>query len=191
MDVIPVQLVGEGRRRTERELHSAFRRPDRTGYSQQFPTNLECRLTEVPSRTTVQMALATILEQEGITPISASTGQDVTADVRDDPMREAMALIQGIFAQTDKKLLVRKLRRAREAKRSTGARVEGRKPYPPDVVDLVRKLRRRRKRGVAWSYQMVADELTRVGVSTKNGKPWNQGTVAHLLKGKTRMARDV
>ena len=139
----------------------------------------------------VQIALLSMLERDGITLISASTGQDVTADIREDPMREAMVLIQGIFAQTEKKLLVRKLRRAREAKRAKGERVEGRKPYGPGIVAQVRKLRRRKKDGKGWSFARVAAELDRLEIPTKNGNPWAATTVSDLVKGGTMLARNV
>ena len=45
--------------------------------------------------------------------VSASTGEDVTATMRDDPMRKALIQIQGVFAELDKSLLVRKLRKGR------------------------------------------------------------------------------
>ncbi len=106
-------------------------------------------------------------------------------------MREAMVLIQGIFAQTEKKLLVRKLRRARDDKRAAGERVEGRKPYPPEVVAQVRKLRRRVRDGKPWSYARIATELDRLEMPTKNGNPWRPSTVADLLTGHTKLARSV
>ena len=102
-----------------------------------------------------------------------------------------MVLIQGIFAQTEKKLLVRKLKRARDEKRAAGERVEGRKPYPPEVVAQVRKFRRRVRDGKPWSYARIAAELDRLAVPTKNGNPWRPSTVADLLKNQTKLSRSL
>ncbi|MFC1805868.1 recombinase family protein [Planctomycetota bacterium] len=57
----------------------------------------------------VQIALLAKLRSEGIALISATTGEDVTASLDEDPMKEAMVLIQGVFAQAEKKRLVLKV----------------------------------------------------------------------------------
>ena len=76
---------------------------------------------------TVQNALLAKLAESGLTLIAANTGDDVTAAISTDPMREAMILVQGVFAQLDKRLLVRKLAKTRQAKREATGRCEGRK----------------------------------------------------------------
>ncbi len=123
----------------------------------------------------VQVALLSLLEREEITLRAASTGQDVTADVREDPMREAMVLMQAIFAQTEKKLLVRKLRAARDRKRSETGRCEGVPPFgeldgEADIVREIRRLRRRNpKTGRVRGYGQIAQELDRLGYQTRSG----------------------
>src|ERR1035437_4412784 len=93
----------------------------------------------------IQTGLLGELRKRGVALIAANTGEDVTAI--DDPMREALISIQGVFAQLDKKLLVRKLRVAREAKRESTGHCEGTKPFGTlageDVIlDRILKLRR-------------------------------------------------
>src|SRR5262249_40766053 len=93
----------------------------------------------------VQIGLLALLEREGITLLSASTGPDVAAATRADPMREAMVMMQGVFAQTEKKLLVRKLRLAREAKaargeHSVGAYRFGEHPERPHEAETLARL---------------------------------------------------
>lgn len=129
----------------------------------------------------VQVALLGRLREAGITLYSATTGEDVTASIAEDPMREALVLVQGVFAQTEKKLLVRKLRKAREAKRARGERCEGRKPYGPEVVEAVRTLRRKRK-GERLSFVGCAARLQELGISTKSGKPWQAMTVRAIAR---------
>jgi DNA invertase Pin-like site-specific DNA recombinase len=74
----------------------------------------------------------------------------------DDPFKIAMRQIAGTFAQLEKARLVGKLRAARERKRATGAKVEGRKTmhkFPRQAVALAKRLHRypinghRRSRG--------------------------------------------
>jgi len=129
----------------------------------------------------VQVALLGRLREAGITLYSATTGEDVTASIAEDPMREALVLVQGVFAQTEKKLLVRKLRKAREAIRARGERCEGRKPYGPEVVETLRTLRRKRK-GERLSFAGCAARLQELGLPTKSGKPWRAMTVRVIAR---------
>lgn len=129
----------------------------------------------------VQVALLGRLREAGITLYSATTGEDVTASIAEDPMREALVLVQGVFAQTEKKLLVRKLRKAREAKRARGERCEGRKPYGPEVVEALRTLRRKRK-GERLSFARCAARLQGLALPTKSGKPWQPMTVRTIAR---------
>ena len=127
----------------------------------------------------------------GVQVIEAEGGTDLTDGGQENPTANLIRQVLGAVAEFEKLALVSKLRAARNRKRRSGARVEGRKPYSLEVVELVRRLRRRRKDGRSWSNQRIADELTQRGVPTKSGKPWNQGTVAHLLKAKTSLPRSV
>lgn len=125
----------------------------------------------------VQTSLLGRLRAAGIALYSASTGEDVTAAIADDPMREALVLVQGVFAQVEKKLLVRKLRKAREAMRKRDGRCEGRKPYGPEVIARIRELRRKRPGVPRLSWEGVARSLNEAQIPTKSGKPWRSGTV--------------
>jgi DNA invertase Pin-like site-specific DNA recombinase len=129
----------------------------------------------------VQVALLGRLRDAGITLYSATTGEDVTASIAEDPMREALVLVQGVFAQTEKKLLVRKLRKAREAIRAREGRCEGRKPYGPEVVETLRTLRRKHG-GKRLSWSGCAARLQELGLPTKSGKPWRAGTLHGLAR---------
>jgi len=133
----------------------------------------------------VQIALLSRLKAEEITLISASTGEDVTAAIENDPMREGMVLVQGVFAQVEKKRLVAKLRKAREARRLTG-RCEGRKPYgakdgEAKALDLMRSLHRKPRNRPRRSFGDIAKELNAQGFSTRYGKPWLASTVWKIL----------
>lgn len=131
----------------------------------------------------VQMQLIAKLLSAGITLIPANTGQAIsTATLDDNPMLKAMVQIQGVFAELDKSLTVRKLRKARDAKREAAGRCEGRKPFGTHddeaaVLDRIRQLRRKPRGGDRRSFAAVATVLNAEGLATRQGKPWNRGCV--------------
>ena len=133
----------------------------------------------------VQTTLLAKLASEGLTLIAANTGTDVTAAVRDDPMRKAMVAIQGVFAQLEKDLLVKKLARGRDDKRKADGRCEGRLPFGSyegeDVVLAEIKRLCRKPRGAAHrSYGEIADALNGLGFRTRYGKRWLPQTVRKI-----------
>lgn len=135
----------------------------------------------------VQTVLLAKLKTNGVTLIAASTGDDVTADLHEDPMREAMVQIQGVFAQLDKKLLVRKLWKAREAKRKDAGRCEGRKPFGSrpgegEVLERILTLRRATRGRERTSFERIAATLNAEGHATRTGKAWAPATVYGIVK---------
>src|SRR4051812_47505790 len=78
-----------------------------------------------------------------------------------------MRQIAGAFAQLEKARLVGKLRAARDRKRATGAKVEGRKSHAelrPDAVTLAKRLHRAPpKTGKRRSVREIATELAHAG----------------------------
>jgi DNA invertase Pin-like site-specific DNA recombinase len=124
----------------------------------------------------------------GVRVIEAEGGHDLT-EGEGNPTAKLIRQVLGAVAEFEKSALVAKLRAARNRKRRAGERVEGRKPYPPEVVDQARRLRRRRHQGSPWSYARIADEMTRLGVPTKNGNPWSPSTISDLLKAKLALPR--
>ena len=134
----------------------------------------------------VQTGLLGELRRRGVALIAANTGEEVTT--ADDPMREALISIQGVFAQLDKKLLVRKLRLAREAKRKTAGRCEGAKPFgslPGEEAIRERILSLRRGRS-ALSFAKIAARLNAEKIPTRSGGKWAPGIVFGIVKGNAR-----
>jgi len=134
----------------------------------------------------VQMQLIAKLVSDGITLIPANTGQPISSETLDDnPMLKAMTQIQGVFAELDKSLTVRKLKKARDAKRHANGRCEGPRPFGanPDetaALDRIKGLRRKPKGGDRRSFAKVAAVLNAEELATRTGKPWNRGTV-HVI----------
>jgi site-specific DNA recombinase len=90
--------------------------------------------------------------------------EDVVEALQGDPMRKALVQVQGIFAELEKSLLVRKLQKARH---STG-RLGGRPPvYPKELKRRIRLLRSKGK-----TYGQIAERLNGEDIRTTTGKPW-------------------
>lgn len=132
----------------------------------------------------IQSTLLAKLAAEGLTLIAANTGEDVTAAMQEDPMRKAMVQIQGVFAELDRNMIVRKLRKAREAKREKSGRCEGRKPYgfregEQAVLKRIRQLRRKPRFGKRLPPSKIASVLNAEGYRNRSGREW---TTEHIRK---------
>jgi DNA invertase Pin-like site-specific DNA recombinase len=128
----------------------------------------------------VQESLLIYLASKGVDLINARTGENVVAAVVDDPMKKALVQMQGVFAELEKSLLVKKLRLAREAKRKTVGKCEGQKSIKeanPEIIQAVRSGLRRK-----LTHAAIADELNTNGILTKSGKPWTAANVQSVVK---------
>jgi DNA invertase Pin-like site-specific DNA recombinase len=106
----------------------------------------------------------------------ASNGADLTDDT--DEMMEGMLTIMAVFAQIEKKRLLRKLNGARARKKALTGKCGGRKSYAemrPEVVAKARELRPGR------SLRIVAAELAAAGFTTPSGRPYAAMAVRSML----------
>src|SRR6516165_8127638 len=107
------------------------------------------------------------LIKRGVRVLTAN-GDDLTDS--SDPSRKMMRQIAGSFAEYEKARLVAKLKAARERKRLTTGKCEGRKSHAemdPEMVRIAKGLRRR-KRGN--SLRAIAAELAARGYVNANGR---------------------
>lgn len=130
----------------------------------------------------IQEQLLIYLAAKGINLIAANTGENVTQAISDDPMKKAMVQMQGIFAELDKSLTVKKLRDAREKIKAESGKCEGRKSYREtekgaEILREIRRLRRKRKGRVRRTFNEVADALNEQGYRATNGKQFTGNTV--------------
>ena len=106
--------------------------------------------------------------------------------VDDTPTAVLIRQVLGAVAQFDKAMTVAKLKGARDRKRATGAKVEGRKNYRernPDMVALARKLYRRNpKTGERRSLREISAELAEAGHLAASGKPFSAGAVRRMVR---------
>ncbi len=133
----------------------------------------------------IQESLLIYLASKGITLFSARTEENVTEAIQSDPMKKALIQIQGVFAELEKSLLVKKLRTARDHKRQELGKCEGRKSTKelnPELVPRIKSLRRKRPGGKPMSYEKIADALNAEGLTTVTGKQWTRTNVFEVLK---------
>ena len=118
------------------------------------------------------------LIKRGVRVLTAN-GDDLTDS--SDPSRKMMRQIAGSFAEYEKARLVAKLKAARERKRLTTGKCEGRKSHAeinPEMVRIAKGLRRR-KRGN--SLRAIAAELAARGYVNANGREFSAASVASML----------
>lgn len=122
-----------------------------------------------------------LLRERGVTLLSAD-GHNLTDDT--DEMVEAMISIMAVFAQVEKKRLVKKLKAARDRRSvELGRRVEGRKGYRETKPELVREAKRlaHGNRKERLSLRAIAGRLADQGYLTRTGNQLPAAQVKRLL----------
>ncbi len=144
------------------------------------------RLDRLARSITVQEHAILWLAAHDFELLVADTGENVTKAYMDDPMKRALIQIQGVFAELEKSMLVRKLRLAREKKRAENGKCEGQKAYgevDAEERETVRFIRRLRE-GRGETLRAIADNLNADHLPTRSGRPWSFSTVASIVKGR-------
>jgi DNA invertase Pin-like site-specific DNA recombinase len=114
--------------------------------------------------------------------VLTASGDDLTDS--SDPSRVMMRQIAGSFAQYEKTRLVAKLRAARERRRATMGKCEGRKSWAeinPELVRQAKRLRRRSPKGSQRSLRDVAAELGRLGFVNERGGEFSAAAVSSMI----------
>jgi DNA invertase Pin-like site-specific DNA recombinase len=124
-----------------------------------------------------------LLRERCVRLLSATDGQDLTEDT--DEMTEGMVTIMAVFAQIEKKRLVKKLRAARDRKSlEQGRRIEGRKAYQeinPDIVRVAKRLNHRNRKE-RLSLRGISARLKVLGYGTSKGTPFSAAQVKRFLE---------
>ena len=133
----------------------------------------------------VQLQIIALLASKGMTLINAMTGQDCTNPT--DPMTLAMIQVQGAFAQLDKNLLVRKLKKGRQAKKEKTGSCEGRKPYgyypgESEILDRIKQLHRKTKYEKRLGPYKIATILNKENLPNRKGTPWHGATIRGIIE---------
>jgi len=133
----------------------------------------------------IQETLLIYLASKGISLISARTEENVTDEVQADPMKKALIQIQGIFAELEKNLLVKKLRNARNRVIAEKGKCGGQPAYSeisPEIIEEIKKLRRKPKGKTRMTFIEIAEELNRRGLKTARGKNFTGQIVQNILR---------
>jgi len=98
----------------------------------------------------------------------------------EDPSRELVRQIFAAISQYDKKMIVLKLRGARQRKKLKTGKGEGRHAYgeKPGEADILNRILELSKNGM--SCRKIAKTLNESQAPTREGGPWNSSTVAKI-----------
>jgi len=135
------------------------------------------RLDRLARDLIVQETIIANFQKRGFSLISAHEGAKI---LEEDPSRVLIRRILGAVAEHDKKMLVLKMRAARERIRCRGSKCEGRKGYEelmPDTVELAKELRKR-----GSSYTEIAIGLNLEGHMTLSGQEFSARVVQDMLR---------
>jgi len=122
-----------------------------------------------------------LLRERGVTLLSTD-GHNLTDDT--DEMVEAMISVMAVFAQVEKKRLVKKLKAARDRRSAElGRRVEGRKGYRDTNPQLIRAAKRlaHGNRKERLSLRAISNRLAAQGYLTRTGNPLPATQIKRLL----------
>lgn len=119
--------------------------------------------------------------------ICSSTGENITNAYKSDPMKTAMIQMLGIFSQLEKRTIVAKLKKGREAVKAEKGKCEGRKAYgevcetEKAILALMFLIRDGKLCGKV-SYGKIAIELNSTGYNARSGRPFTGNLVQGLMK---------
>lgn len=152
------------------------------------------RLDRLARALTVQEATLAIVWRSGGQVFTADTGE-VLSDDPDDPMRTAMRQVVGVFAELDRRMVVKRLRDGRTAKASAGRKAvgayvygeqgqgEGRDrdaaPHPGEAAAVARILE---LRAAGHSYRAIGRTLDAEGIRPRRAAAWSATVVRSICE---------
>ena len=124
----------------------------------------------------------------GVQVIEAEGGNDLSAGDDSNPTGKLVRQILAAVSEFDKTSVVLKLKAARTRVRREKGRCEGRKPFgeregETEILEQMRRLRRKVKGRTRTSFADIAEKLNSDGIRTRTGKPWHPEVVRRLLGG--------
>jgi DNA invertase Pin-like site-specific DNA recombinase len=147
------------------------------------------KLDRLARALTVQEATLAVVWRAGGHVFSADSGE-VMRDDPDDPMRTALRQVVGVFAELDRRMVVKRLRDGRKAKAAAGRKAVGAYAYgqrghgkgrqrdaAPDPAEQQAVQRIRALRDTGESYRSIAAVLDAEGLKPRRAEKWNAMTV--------------
>lgn len=150
------------------------------------------KLDRLARQLTTQEAILALVWREGGRVFTAEDGE-VLRDDPDDPMRTAIRQVQGVFAELDRKTVVKRLRDGRRAKAEAGRHAVGQYAYGyrgagkgrerdaapnDDEQSAVRRIVE--LRGAGTPYRAIADQLDREGLRPRRAASWSAMAVRNI-----------
>jgi DNA invertase Pin-like site-specific DNA recombinase len=130
----------------------------------------------------VQLTGHDLLKARGITLIPVDAPDHFTTDT---PTAVLIRQVLGAVSQFEKAMIVSKLRIARDRKRATEGKCEGRKSHAeanPNAVALARKLHRKpHHTDKRMSYRDIATEMANAGHLAASGKAYGPSAIKAML----------
>lgn len=122
----------------------------------------------------------------GVKVVAADGGTDLTVG-DDNPTAKLIRQVLGAVAEFEKGVLVLKLRAARDRRRRTLGRCEGRKPFGShpgenETLSAILKMRRGTRAKERTSFESIARALNESKVPTRAGGPWTKGVVFKIVR---------
>lgn len=121
------------------------------------------------------------LKSKGIECISATTGS-----MNDNESDVLMRTLFGAISQFEKDSLVKKLRVARERKRESQGKCEGRKSISetqPELVQIVKRLRRKNpKTKRVRSYETISKLVSEMGYKSSTGNRYSSSVIMNICQ---------
>ncbi|SDT35871.1 recombinase family protein [Jiangella sp. DSM 45060] len=143
---------------------------------------------------TTQEAILAAVWCRGYRVFTADQGE-VMQDDPSDPMRTAMRLMVGVFAELDRLMVVKRLKDGRAAKAAAGKKATGSYAFGykghgkgrdrdevPDPVEQVTKARIVELRQAGTSYRTIAATLDQEGRKPRRAKRWSAMTVRTIYE---------
>jgi DNA invertase Pin-like site-specific DNA recombinase len=150
------------------------------------------KLDRLARALTVQEAILALVWREGGKVFTAEDGE-VRQDDPDDPMRTAIRQVQGVFAELDRKTVVKRLRDGRKAKAATGRKAVGEYAFgyrgegqgrdrdaAPNPTEQAAVRRIAELRTAGKSYREVAAALDDEGLRPRRAASWSAMSVRNV-----------
>jgi DNA invertase Pin-like site-specific DNA recombinase len=181
------ELVNEFYDRAVRGADSIDARPGFAAMLERIESNgVRTIIVETASRFARDLMVQEVghekLRERGINLIAAD---NPSSFLDDTPTAKLVRQVLGAISEFDKAMTVAKLRGARERKRRDAGKCEGRKSHAelrPELVALVRQLRRRRPKGGQRSLREISSELAARGHFNERSQPFSAASINSMLR---------
>ena len=157
------------------------------------------RLDRLGRKLTIQEGTLAALWANDVTVYAADQGE-IRKEDPDDPMRDAMRQMMGVFAELDRKMLVKRMRDGRKVKASTGKKAVGEYPYGyqgqgkgrdrdaaprDDEMPAIAMIMRLRSDGA--TYRDIVAALDSAGIAPRKASSWSPMTVRNIYQREARL----